>query len=69
MFYAYREAAFDIKVERAETTDSKLHIFEPVYDHRVGPLYPFPDELIPDADDKKALLSFFACQEAPDSIF
>ena len=59
MFYTYRKVAFNIKVERAETIDSKLYIFELVYDYCIGLLYPFLDELILDIDNKKALLSFF----------
>lgn len=59
MFYIYYKVAFNIKVKRAESINSKLYIFELVYNYYIGLLYPFLDKLILDTNNKKALLSFF----------
>ena len=71
-FYTYREMASDIPIHDVKIAKGKLHIYERVYDAAVkaeGPLYAFPNNLVPDQRNKKALLTFLACTDALKHMF
>jgi hypothetical protein len=60
-FLAYREQAFDLNVVKVEKKASDLYIHEGEVN---GGLVPFPSKLVPDAEDKKMLLTWNSCSDA-----
>lgn len=68
-FYAFREAAFDLNIQNVRMNEGTLVIDEAPYFQGQWPLYPFPDHLVSDSNDKKAILAFMACREAHKSMF
>lgn len=62
-FYVFRENVFDKHLKRIESNGEDLILHEHLYitDDIV---FPFPDNMISDARDKEAILSYLACNDA-----
>ncbi|KAL8888127.1 MAG: hypothetical protein Q9192_006225 [Flavoplaca navasiana] len=61
LFYVFREIAFDKLVIKAEREEGQVRLFEGLYQDEV--LVPFPNSLITDANEKKAVLSYLSCSD------
>ncbi|KAL8994046.1 MAG: hypothetical protein Q9169_005888 [Polycauliona sp. 2 TL-2023] len=62
MFYVYREIAFDKLIVKVKRTKGQLWLFEGQYQDEI--LVPFPEALIKDENEKKAVLTYLACGDA-----
>ena len=63
LFYVWREIVFDILIAKVEKKGKELVLYEGVYGAS-DCFVPFPDSLIPDENDKKAVLAYLACGDA-----
>ncbi|KAL8887770.1 MAG: hypothetical protein Q9215_004710 [Flavoplaca cf. flavocitrina] len=61
LFYVFREIAFDKLVTKVERVEGQIRLFEGLYQDEV--LVPFPNSLITDANEKKAVLSYLSCSD------
>ena len=61
LFYVFREIAFDKLVTKVERAEGQIRLFEGLYQDEV--LVPFPNSLISDANEKKAVLSYLSCSD------
>ncbi|KAL8647337.1 MAG: hypothetical protein Q9210_005618 [Variospora velana] len=61
LFYVYREVAFDKLYAKVERKGSDLILYEGYYDDL---FVPFPHSLFPDEKEKKAVLTYLACDDA-----
>lgn len=73
-FLRFREIGFDQKIKKVQKVDDILHITEDEYqtDMRTateGPLFPFPDHLVQDSEDKAKVLTYNACCDALGYVF
>ena len=64
VFYAYREAAFDLKIKDIKAKGDKLHIYDDKFDWKEDPLFPFPNDLVMNEKDKAAIVMNMACTDA-----
>ena len=69
VFYTYREAAFDLNITDLKRENGVLSMYlasilyvEPTLG--VGPVFAFPNHLVRDDAEKKALLAYDACVDA-----
>ncbi|EME43442.1 hypothetical protein DOTSEDRAFT_174288 [Dothistroma septosporum NZE10] len=68
-FLRLREVGFEQKIQKIERLGDVVHFTEEAYQEDMrttteGPLFPFPDHLIQNGEDKAKILTYNACSDA-----
>ncbi|KAK5163939.1 uncharacterized protein LTR77_010334 [Saxophila tyrrhenica] len=64
VFCAFREVAYDINIADIKEVDGKLHVCVSLKNFTAPTFFPFPNHLVRNKDDKKAILTLLSCTDA-----